>query len=93
MKPAAVIEAAIIGIPSEKWGQRPLAVVVLADGTPWSVDTAQELADELRQRVPGWMVPENWTFVEHIDKTSVDKFDKKDLRRHFREGKFDVITI
>lgn len=93
MEPAAVIEAAIIGIPSEKWGQRPLAVVVLADDTPWSVDTAQELADELRQRVPGWMVPENWTFVEHIDKTSVDKFDKKDLRRHFREGKFDVITI
>ena len=39
------------------------------------------------------MVPENWTFVDHIDKTSVDKFDKKDLRQYFREGKFEIITI
>ena len=39
------------------------------------------------------MVPENWTFVDHIDKTSVDKFDKKDLRQHFREGKFEIITV
>lgn len=93
LEPAAVIEAAVIGIPSEKWGQRPLAVVVVAEGTSWTAETAQKLADELRERVPGWMVPENWTFVDHIDKTSVDKFDKKDLRRYFREGKFEIITI
>lgn len=93
LEPAAVIEAAVIGIPSEKWGQRPLAVVVVAEGTPWTAETAQKLADELRERVPGWMVPENWTFVDHIDKTSVDKFDKKDLRQYFREGKFEIITV
>ncbi|WP_408925459.1 long-chain fatty-acid--CoA ligase [Corynebacterium sp. YSMAA1_1_F7] len=93
LEPDVVIEAAVIGIPSEKWGQRPLAVIVVADGTPWTTETAQALAADLRKRVPGWMVPENWTFVEHIDKTSVDKFDKKDLRQYFREGKFDIITI
>ncbi|MGJ4050816.1 long-chain fatty-acid--CoA ligase [Corynebacterium macclintockiae] len=93
LEPAAVIEAAVIGIPSEKWGQRPLAVIVVADGTPWTADTAQALAADLRKQVPGWMVPENWTFVSHIDKTSVDKLDKKDLRQHFREGKFEIITI
>ncbi|HIW96742.1 MAG TPA: long-chain fatty-acid--CoA ligase [Candidatus Corynebacterium gallistercoris] len=93
MEPQAVVEAAVIGIPDDKWGQRPLAVVQMHPGVPKDADTAQLMADMLAKKAPGWMVPEYWTFVDHIDKTSVDKFDKKDLREHFRRGDFDVFRL
>jgi fatty-acyl-CoA synthase len=39
------------------------------------------------------MAPEYWAFVDRIDKTSVGKFDKKDLRAHLAAGEFDVIKL
>ena len=93
MEAAEVIEAAVIGIPDERWGQRPLAVVNLTPETPQGRETAESLAEFISRQVPGWMVPENWTFVDSIFKTSVDKFDKKDLREAYRRGSFDVITL
>lgn len=93
MKAEEVIEAAVIGIPDERWGQRPLAVVNLTPTTPQTAETAAGLAEFVSRQVPQWMVPENWTFVDSIFKTSVDKFDKKDLRKAYRSGSFDVITL
>lgn len=93
MEADEVIEAAVIGIPDERWGQRPLAVVNLTPGTPLGRETAESLAKFISLQVPSWMVPENWTFVDSIFKTSVDKFDKKDLRAAYRRGSFDVITL
>ncbi|OFT90768.1 AMP-binding protein [Corynebacterium sp. HMSC28B08] len=93
MEATEVIEAAVIGIPDERWGQRPLAVVNLTPETPQGRETAESLAEFISRQVPGWMVPENWTFVDSIFKTSVDKFDKKDLREAYRRGSFDVITL
>lgn len=93
MEPVEVIEAATIGIPDEKWGQRPLAIVVLEEGVERSEETARMLAKVLSQKVPRWMLPEYWTFVDRIDKTSVDKYDKKDLRIHYRKGDFDIIHL
>lgn len=93
----SVIEAAVIGIPDERWGQRPLAVVVhnsLLRGEDVNArEVAQDLAEQVRAQVPHWMAPEYWTFVDRIDKTSVDKFDKKDLRTHFERGDFTVIDL
>ena len=73
----AVQEAAVIGIPDKRWGERPLACVVLRSGA--KADAA-ELAAFLGEKVARWQVPESWAFVPEIPKTAVGKFDKKVLR-------------
>jgi fatty-acyl-CoA synthase len=83
----AVAEAAVVGIPDEKWDERPLVVVVVKEGK--SV-TAEELRDYLADKVAKWQLPENWTFVDEVPKTSVGKFDKKRLRAFHSEGKLDI---
>ncbi|KQB86351.1 long-chain fatty-acid--CoA ligase [Corynebacterium lowii] len=93
MEAPEVVEAAVIGYPDKKWGERPLVVTVLhADSEP-SEDTAILLRERLRTTIPHWMLPEYWTFVKSIDKTSVNKFDKKDLRKHLAAGEFEVIAL
>jgi fatty-acyl-CoA synthase len=44
----------------------------------------------LAERVPRWWLPERWTFVDELPKTSVGKFDKKVLRARAAEGAFEV---
>ncbi|MDO4631720.1 MAG: long-chain fatty-acid--CoA ligase [Corynebacterium sp.] len=88
-----VVECAVIGYPDKKWGERPLAVTVVADGIPRDRDTAERLRNRLRESFPSWMLPEYWTFVDSIDKTSVGKFDKVDLRKHLADGDFSVIAL
>jgi fatty-acyl-CoA synthase len=83
----AVAEAAVVGIPDEKWDERPLVAVVVKKGQ--SV-TAGELSDYLSDKVAKWQLPENWTFVDEVPKTSVGKFDKKRLRASYSEGKLDI---
>lgn len=86
----AVAEAAVVGIPDEKWDERPLVAVVLKEGQ--SV-TAEELREFLSDKVAKWQLPENWTFVDEVPKTSVGKFDKKRLRAFHSEGKLDVSQL
>ena len=93
MEADEVVECAVIGYPDKKWGERPLAVTVLhSDVTP-TVDLAKKLRKELHQQLPTWMAPEYWTFVGSIDKTSVGKFDKIDLRQHLAREEFDIIAL
>ena len=83
----AVREAAVVGIPDERWDERPLACVVCAgDANP----SAAELRSFLTDRVAKWWIPERWAFVEEIPKTSVGKFSKKDLRAAFSDGALSV---
>jgi fatty-acyl-CoA synthase len=82
-----VAEAAVIGIPDEKWDERPLACVVRKEG---STITPDALRAYLENKVAKWWLPERWTFIEEIPKTSVGKFDKKVLRAHHAEGKLRV---
>jgi len=93
MSSPVVAEAAVIGMPDEDWGERPLAVVMLIPGTTHDRATAEKIADSVALRAPRWMVPENWPFVDSIDQTSVGKFDKKDLRDHLRRGDFTIIRL
>ncbi|EHR52883.1 acyl-CoA synthetase (AMP-forming)/AMP-acid ligase II [Saccharomonospora marina XMU15] len=83
----AVAEAAVVGVPDEKWDERPLVAVVVREG---QAVTAEELREFLKDKVAKWQLPEHWTFVEEVPKTSVGKFDKKRLRAAHAEGKLDV---
>jgi fatty-acyl-CoA synthase len=84
----AVAEAAVIGVPDDKWGERPLATVVLAAG---GTVTAEELRAFLGERVPRWQLPERWSFITEVPKTSVGKFAKTRIREAYARGDYEVI--
>ncbi|HEY2551941.1 MAG TPA: long-chain fatty acid--CoA ligase, partial [Streptosporangiaceae bacterium] len=83
-----VTEAAVIGVPDDKWGERPLATVVLADGATVS---AAELRAFLSAQVPRWQLPERWSFIGEVPKTSVGKFAKTRIREAYARGDYEVI--
>jgi fatty-acyl-CoA synthase len=85
-----VSEAAVIGVPDEKWGERPLAAVVVAAG---STVTPEELRAFLAERVPRWQLPERWAFIDEVPKTSVGKFAKTRMRDAFARGDYKVVTV
>ena len=86
----AVLECAVIGVPDERWDERPMACVVLKPG----VDvTPEELKAWLGERVAKWWVPERWSFIAEVPKTSVGKFDKKVLRAKNAAGELEVDTV
>ena len=78
-----VLEAAVIAVPDERWQERPLACVVLRDAA--SVE-AEVLVAFLTDQVARWWLPERWSFLPEIPKTSVGKFDKKELRTRYAAG-------
>jgi fatty-acyl-CoA synthase len=86
----AVLEAAVVGVPDEKWQERPLACVVPRPGESVS---AEQLRDFLTDRVVKWWLPERWAVIEAVPKTSVGKFDKKVLRKQYADGELDVVTL
>lgn len=87
-----VAEAAVVAVPDEKWGERPLATVVLREGSTADFASLRAfLAEE--GKIAKWQLPERWTIVEAVPKTSVGKFDKKVLRRQYAEGGLDVTRL
>jgi fatty-acyl-CoA synthase len=83
-----VVEAAVVPVPDERWGERPLATVVVAEGEQVSVP---ELRDHLAVSVPTWQLPDHWSFITEIPKTSVGKFDKKLIRQRYADDDLDVL--
>ena len=83
-----VLEAAVIGVPDERWDERPLACVVLKPGA--RTTRRRRCAGFLAERVARWWLPERWAFIDEVPKTSVGKFDKKVLRARYAEGGLDV---
>ncbi len=86
----SIAEASVVGVPDEKWGERPLAIVVPAEGKQVS---PEELRDFLAAKVATWQVPDRWAVVEEIPKTSVGKFDKKALRRAHSNDELKVTHL
>ncbi|HEV3265034.1 MAG TPA: long-chain fatty acid--CoA ligase [Acidimicrobiales bacterium] len=85
-----VFEAAVVAVPDPKWSERPMVAVVRGEG---SSVTADELVKYLDGRVSKWWVPERWTFIDELPKTSVGKFDKKVIRAQHADGKLEVIEV
>ncbi|WAH36010.1 long-chain fatty acid--CoA ligase [Alicyclobacillus dauci] len=81
-----VLEAAVIGIPDEKWQERPLACVVARTESRSKV-TEDDLRNYLTERVAKFWVPDIFVFIDEVPKTSVGKFSKKTLREWFQSGK------
>ena len=86
-----VFEAAVVAVADAALGRAParLRRAARAGQTP----SAEELAAWLGDKVPSWWVPERWSFVSEIPKTSVGKFDKKVLRAGQAKGELEIVTI
>ena len=77
-----VLEAAVVAVPHERWGERPCACVVRSEGSDVDGDAIREF---LRTRVAKWWLPDQIEFIPEVPKTSVGKFDKKVLRAQLAE--------
>ncbi|WP_080240998.1 fatty acid--CoA ligase [Spirosoma rigui] len=82
-----VAESAVVGLPDERWGERPHALIVQKPGYAL---TSAGIKASLQARVDGgdlhkWYVPDRILFVSEIPKTSVGKIDKKRIRSEMNE--------
>lgn len=73
-----VVEAAVVAVTDERWGERPLAYVVAR--RPGDPPAPADLAAFLAGKVPAWWVPDRFELIDEIPKTSVGKFAKATLR-------------
>jgi len=78
-------EAAVIAIPDVKWIEKPLASIVLMNSEDKILD--EELIEFLSREFAKYQIPKDYVYINEVPKTSVGKFDKKEIRRLFAEGK------
>ena len=83
MSHPAVVEAAVIGVAHERWGEAPLACVVRAEGAEV---TEEDIIEHLRDRVAKWQLPKGVVWIDEVPKTSVGKFSKKTLRDEYAQA-------
>lgn len=84
-----VREVAVIGVPSEKWGETVKAVVALEDGQS---ATSDELIETCRAQLAGYKCPTSVDFIEALPRNATGKVLKRDLRAPFWEGKHRTIV-
>ncbi len=77
-----VAAAAVIGLPHERWGERPLLIIELAAGATLDADAVLEA---IRPRVASWWLPDDIVVAEEIPLTGTGKIDKKMLRARFAD--------
>ena len=77
-----VAESAVLGIPHARWGETGLAAVTLVRGTKQSADNLRE---ELKQRLAGYKVPSEFLFLKALPKTGAGKIDKADIRKRYEQ--------
>ena len=72
-----VLESAVVGVPDEKWGERPKAFVVLKPGVEVS---EAELIAHVQSRIARFKTPRTVEFVQELPKTATGKMRKVELR-------------
>ncbi len=80
----AVSEAAVVGVPHERWQERPLALVVPTGDTDEATLEA-DIEAHLREEYPDWWLPDNVVPIEEVPKTATGKFNKKVLREEYAD--------
>ena len=84
-----VREAAVIATPDERWQERPLVIVVAEEAGV----SAETLREYLTDKVARFWLPEYWSFVDELPKTSVGKLDKKRLRDLNGAGEISIEEV
>ena len=81
----SVRQVAVIGIADDKWGERPLAIVVAQNPQDQDAEAIRTHVSQYVERgiLSRWAIPERIEFVTEIDQTSVGKIDKKSLRQKY----------
>ena len=82
---AEVAEAAVIGIAHPKWDERPLLIVVKADGSEVSGDDILQYMDG---KIAKWWMPDEVTFVDELPHPATGKVHKLKLREQFADYSF-----
>jgi fatty-acyl-CoA synthase len=80
----AILEAGVIPVPDEKWGEVPKALVVLK---PDATATESELIEFCRSRLAHYKCPHSFEFLAGLPKTGTGKILKKDLRKRYWQGR------
>jgi fatty-acyl-CoA synthase len=75
-------EATVIGVPHERWQERPVAFVVPTGGADEDA-LSEELLAAIREDYPKWWTPDDVLFIDEVPKTATGKFDKKALREEY----------
>ena len=83
-----IAEAAVIGVPHPKWGERPLLVVVREQGS--NLDK-QGVLDFLRGRIASWWMPDDVVFVDELPHSATGKLQKVKLREQFKDYKLPTV--
>lgn len=71
----SVLDVAVIGVPDDKWVERPLAILKMRAG-----GSARDVREFLNGRVAKWWIPEQWVIMDELPRTSVGKYDKASMR-------------
>jgi long-chain acyl-CoA synthetase len=81
-----VVDAAVIGVPNDEFGEEVKAVIQLAPGSSWSPELAAEVDALLRSRLAGYKVPRSWDVVETMPRSEAGKLLKRQIRAPYWEA-------
>jgi fatty-acyl-CoA synthase len=83
-----VLEAAYVGVPDDKWGERPMAIIKLVPGASENEEDIMKYLDEEgveKGKITKWMLPDFIKITDEIPRTSVGKFDKKAIKQNLEQ--------